>query len=64
MGQKANANKSALQDRQVRLWDLRTNMCQGLLEVPGHHPCAAFDQQVTHLTPLIAPLEPLTLEGC
>lgn len=36
---------SAAQDRQVRLWDLRTNICQGLLTVPGQQPCAAFDQQ-------------------
>lgn len=36
---------SAAQDKQVRLWDLRTNICQGLLTTPGHQPCAAFDQQ-------------------
>ena len=35
----------ALQDRQMRLWDLRTNVCQGLLQAPAR-PCAAFDQQV------------------
>ncbi len=38
-----------MQDRQVRLWDLRTNICQGLLTVPGQQPCAAFDQQVLFL---------------
>jgi len=36
----------ALQDRQMRLWDLRTNVCQGLLQAPAR-PCAAFDQQVS-----------------
>ena len=39
-----------MQDRQVRLWDLRTNICQGLLTVPGQQPCAAFDQQVLFLS--------------
>lgn len=29
----------------MRLWDLRTNGCQGLLQAPAQ-PCAAFDQQV------------------
>lgn len=28
----------------MRLWDLRTNVCQGLLYTPGQ-PCVAFDQQ-------------------
>lgn len=34
-----------LQDKTVRLWDLRTNICQGLLNTPGN-PTAAIDQQV------------------
>ena len=34
-----------MQDKTVRLWDLRTNVCQALVYVPGS-PCAAFDQQV------------------
>lgn len=33
------------QDKQVLLWDLRTNICQGRLTVPGS-PMAVFDQQV------------------
>lgn len=35
---------SAAMDKHVRLWDLRTNVCQGLLPVPGQ-PTVAFDQQ-------------------
>uniref|UniRef100_A0A7R9VE69 Anaphase-promoting complex subunit 4 WD40 domain-containing protein n=1 Tax=Chlamydomonas euryale TaxID=1486919 RepID=A0A7R9VE69_9CHLO len=35
---------SAAQDKTVRLWDLRTNICQGLLSTPGN-PVASFDQQ-------------------
>jgi WD40 repeat protein len=34
----------ATQDRTVRLWDLRTNVCQGVAHVPGV-PCGAFDEQ-------------------
>lgn len=34
-----------MQDTHVRLWDLRTEQCQGLLKAPGP-PCAEFDQQV------------------
>ncbi len=29
----------------MRLWDLRTAICQGVLHVPGN-PTANFDQQV------------------
>lgn len=29
----------------MRLWDLRTNICQGIMHVPGM-PVASFDQQV------------------
>jgi hypothetical protein len=32
------------QDRTVRLWDLRTPICQAVLQTPGH-PVASFDQQ-------------------
>ncbi|MEW5305329.1 MAG: hypothetical protein WDW38_005630 [Sanguina aurantia] len=35
---------SAAQDKQVRLWDVRTAPCQGLLTVPGN-PYASMDQQ-------------------
>ena len=28
----------------MRLWDLRTNICQGILHTPGS-PVASFDQQ-------------------
>lgn len=28
----------------MRLWDLRTHICQGLLHTPGN-PVASFDQQ-------------------
>uniref|UniRef100_A0A7S0WIF9 Anaphase-promoting complex subunit 4 WD40 domain-containing protein n=1 Tax=Chlamydomonas leiostraca TaxID=1034604 RepID=A0A7S0WIF9_9CHLO len=31
-------------DKSVRLWDLRTNICQGIMHVPGV-PCTSFDQQ-------------------
>jgi hypothetical protein len=36
----------AAQDRSVRLWDLRTNICQAKLDTPAAAPCASFDQQV------------------
>ena len=32
----------------MRLWDLRTAMCQGLLQAPAQ-PCATFDQQASQL---------------
>ncbi|EFJ44001.1 hypothetical protein VOLCADRAFT_65424 [Volvox carteri f. nagariensis] len=35
---------SAAQDKTVRLWDVRTNICQGCLQVPGN-PTATIDQQ-------------------
>jgi COMPASS component SWD2 len=35
---------SASQDKQVRLWDLRVNMCQGLMNCPST-PVATFDEQ-------------------
>lgn len=35
---------SAAEDKQVRLWDLRTEQCQGLLQAPGL-PTVAFDEQ-------------------
>ncbi|GIL78667.1 hypothetical protein Vretimale_6168 [Volvox reticuliferus] len=35
---------SAAQDRTVRLWDVRTNICQGCLQTPGN-PTATIDQQ-------------------
>ncbi|GLC38382.1 hypothetical protein PLESTB_001271200 [Pleodorina starrii] len=35
---------SAAQDKSVRLWDVRTNICQGCLQVPGN-PTATIDQQ-------------------
>lgn len=34
----------APQDKTVRLWDVRTNICQGCLTVPGQ-PTATIDQQ-------------------
>lgn len=34
----------SLQDQQVRLWDLRSTQCQGLVTCPGP-ATAAFDQQ-------------------
>lgn len=37
----------AVQDRSVRLWDLRTNICQAKLDTPAAAPCASFDQQVS-----------------
>jgi hypothetical protein len=33
------------QDKSMRLWDLKTNICQGILHTPGS-PVASFDQQV------------------
>lgn len=36
---------STSQDRTMRLWDLRVQNAQGLLEVPSGVPVAAFDQQ-------------------
>ena len=47
---KRHSRTLALQDRQMRLWDLRTNVCQGLLQAPAR-PCAAFDQQVSPQEP-------------
>ncbi|KAJ9533442.1 hypothetical protein QJQ45_026480 [Haematococcus lacustris] len=44
MSPKNDTVMSASQDKTVRLWDLRTNICQGLMQVPGN-PCAAYDQQ-------------------
>ena len=41
----SNDGKCCLQDNQVRLWDLRTPACQGILNTPGP-ACASFDQQV------------------
>lgn len=38
----------------MRLWDLRTPACQGILNTPGP-ACASFDQQVR---------SPLAKEGC
>lgn len=35
---------SAAEDREVRLWDLRVNACQGLVRCPSQ-PAAAFDEQ-------------------
>lgn len=35
---------SASMDKTVRVWDLRTNACQGMLRAPAT-PCAAFDEQ-------------------
>ncbi|GFR42142.1 hypothetical protein Agub_g2989 [Astrephomene gubernaculifera] len=35
---------SAAQDKTARLWDVRTNICQGCLQVPGN-PTASIDQQ-------------------
>ena len=34
-----------MQDYEVRLWDLRTVDCQGVLRCPGN-PTAAYDPQV------------------
>lgn len=33
------------QDRQVRIWDLRANKSEGVLDAPSQC-CVAFDQQV------------------
>lgn len=33
-----------MQDKQVRLWDLRTPHCQAVLQTPSQ-PSVAFDQQ-------------------
>mmetsp|Transcript_26980 Transcript_26980/g.58990 ORF Transcript_26980/g.58990 Transcript_26980/m.58990 type:complete len:322 (-) Transcript_26980:297-1262(-) len=44
MSPKSDMFMSASQDKSVRLWDLRTNICQGILHVPGN-PSASFDQQ-------------------
>ncbi|KAH7726189.1 hypothetical protein AAVH_05988 [Aphelenchoides avenae] len=32
-------------DKSVRLWDLRVNNCQGIMQVPSTRPIAAFDPQ-------------------
>ena len=53
----------AMQDGQVRLWDLRANQCQGFLACPPG-PCCTFDEQVSSITCSITfllsmqPLEP------
>eukprot|EP00200_Dunaliella_tertiolecta_P004296 CAMPEP_0202349436 /NCGR_PEP_ID=MMETSP1126-20121109/6933_1 /ASSEMBLY_ACC=CAM_ASM_000457 /TAXON_ID=3047 /ORGANISM="Dunaliella tertiolecta, Strain CCMP1320" /LENGTH=288 /DNA_ID=CAMNT_0048941255 /DNA_START=162 /DNA_END=1025 /DNA_ORIENTATION=+ len=44
MSPKNDIFMSASQDKTVRLWDMRTNLCQGLMQAPGN-PCASFDQQ-------------------
>lgn len=44
MSPRSDTFLSAAQDTHVRLWDLRTEQCQGLLKAPGP-PCAEFDQQ-------------------
>lgn len=44
MSPKTDMFMSAAQDKSVRLWDLRTSICQGHLQTPGN-PVASFDQQ-------------------
>lgn len=44
MSPKADCFISAGQDKEVRLWDLRTPQCQAILHAPAH-PTVAFDQQ-------------------
>ncbi|KAG2485007.1 hypothetical protein HYH03_016210 [Edaphochlamys debaryana] len=44
MSPKNDTFVSAAQDKTVRLWDVRTNICQGCLTVPGN-PSATIDQQ-------------------
>ncbi|GAX79850.1 hypothetical protein CEUSTIGMA_g7290.t1 [Chlamydomonas eustigma] len=44
MSPKNDMFMSAAQDKSMRLWDLRTNICQGILLTPGS-PVASFDQQ-------------------
>ena len=44
MSPKTDMLISAAQDKTMRLWDLRTHICQGLLQTPGN-PVASFDQQ-------------------
>jgi COMPASS component SWD2 len=45
MSPKSDVFLSAAEDKQVRLWDLRANGCQALLQAPGL-PTTAFDEQV------------------
>lgn len=44
MSPKTDMFMSAAQDKSVRLWDLRTAICQGHLQTPGN-PVGSFDQQ-------------------
>ncbi len=50
------------QDRQCRIWDLRANRCEGLMEAPSQS-CVAFDQQVG-LVPLSCPLFASLVSHC
>jgi len=45
LSSKTDQFMSSSLDKSVRMWDLRSNLCQGVLQVPNAVPTAAYDHQ-------------------